>query len=69
VTCEEYRATEGFEAQLATVDTPLVDLSRGRSKTSVGGPLAEYRAGGYSINVHSTKAGFPVVACGDIPAG
>jgi hypothetical protein len=69
VTCEEYRATKGFDAQLATVDTPLADVNGGKSRTRVDTALSHFRTAGYSINVHSTAGGFPVTACGDIPAG
>ena len=69
VTCEEYRALKGFNEQLATVSRPLTDLEDGRSRSEVDEALAEYRTGEYSINVHSTEGGFPVVACGDIPTG
>jgi hypothetical protein len=69
VTCEEYRAIKGFDAQLATVDESLTDVQKGRSKTSVDTPLSRFRTGGFSINVHSYESGFPVVACGDIPTG
>jgi hypothetical protein len=68
VTCDEYRALKGFDAQFATVDVALSDVAKGRSKTSVDAPLSNYRTGGFSINVHSYSGGFPVVACGNIPA-
>jgi hypothetical protein len=69
VTCEEYRATKGFDAQLATVAEPLTDLDKGRSETSVEAPLSRVRTGSFSINVHSYEGGYPVVACVNIPAG
>jgi hypothetical protein len=69
VTCREYRAMNDFDAQLATVELNLRDVANGKSKTSVSARLADYRTGGFSINVHSYRSGFPVVACGDIPAG
>jgi hypothetical protein len=70
VTCEKYRALKDFDAQLGTVSVPLIDLVEGKSRTSVDkAPLSEYRTAGFSINVHSYEGGFPVVACGDIPAG
>jgi hypothetical protein len=67
-TCKQYRALKDFEAQLATVAFPLTDVVEGKSRTETGTPLSEYRTDVFSINVHSTKAGFPVVACGDVPA-
>jgi hypothetical protein len=69
VTCAEYRATKGFDAQLATVDEPLTDVEKGRSETSIEAPLSSVRTGGFSINVHSYEGGFPAVACAHIPAG
>jgi beta-1,4-mannooligosaccharide phosphorylase len=54
-----------------------VEQVRGDPHDAAGRPLlhvfrrcgqSEYRPG-YSINVHSTEGGFPVVACGDIPTG
>ena len=68
VTCEEYRALKDFDAQLATVDLPLPDLEGGRSRSEHDAELSAYLTGGFSINVHSFEGGFPVVACGDIPA-
>jgi hypothetical protein len=68
VTCEKYRALTNFDEQFATVSAPLTDLEEGKSRSRVDTALSEYRPG-YSINVHSTKGGFPVVACGDIPSG
>lgn len=67
-TCAEYRALKDFNDQLATVSVPLTDLEKGKSRSRVDTALSEYRPG-YSINVHSTEGGFPVVACGDIPSG
>ena len=58
-----------FDEQFATVDVTLSDVAKGTSKTSVDAPLSDYRTGSFSINVHSYAGGFPVVACGDIPAG
>jgi hypothetical protein len=69
VTCDEYRALKDFDAQLATVDLPLPDLEAGRSRSQHDAELSAYRTGGFSVNVHSFEGGFPVVACGDIPAG
>ena len=69
VRCEEYRALKDFDAQYATVEAGLRDVSKGKSKTSVAAPLSNYRTGGFSINVHSYAGGFPVVACANIPAG
>jgi hypothetical protein len=68
VTCEKYRSLQGFNAQLATVDLPLTDLVDGKSRTRGDSGLSAYRTGKFSINVHSTEGGFPVTACGDIPA-
>lgn len=68
VTCKKYRALKDFDEQLATVSAPLTDLEEGKSRSRVDTALSEYRPG-YSINVHSTEGGFPVVACGDIPSG
>jgi hypothetical protein len=67
-TCKEYRALKDFDAQLATVGLPLTDVVDGKSRTETGTPLSDYRTDVFSINVHSTKGGFPVVACGDLPA-
>lgn len=67
-TCKEYRALKDFDAQFATVAVPLTDVIDGKSSTDVVSPLSDYRTDRFSINVHSTKAGFPVVACGDVPA-
>jgi hypothetical protein len=67
-TCKEYRALKDFDAQFATVALPLTDVVDGKSRTETGTPLSEYRTEVFSINVHSTKGGFPVVACGDVPA-
>ena len=50
------------------MSAPLTDLEKGKSRSRVDTALSEYRPG-YSINVHSTEGGFPVVACGDIPSG
>ena len=58
-----------FDAQLATVEAALSDVTKGKSKTSVDAALSDYRTGGFSINVHSYTGGFPVVACANIPAG
>jgi hypothetical protein len=69
VTCQKYRALQGFDAQLATVDLPLTDLVDGKSTTRGDSGLSVYRTGEFSINVHSTEGGFPVTACGDIPPG
>jgi len=69
VTCEKYRALKDFDAQLGTVAVPLTDLEDGKSRTRVETALSQYRTAGYSINVHSYDGGFPVVACGDVPAG
>jgi hypothetical protein len=69
VTCNQYRALKDFDAQYATVEVTLTDVAKGKSKTAVDAPLADYRTGGFSINVHSYAGGFPVVACGNIPAG
>jgi hypothetical protein len=69
VTCESYRALKDFDAQLATVDDPLTDVVDGTSRTRIDERLSQYRTGGFSINVHSYEGGFPVVACGNIPAG
>jgi hypothetical protein len=68
VTCDEYRATKGFDAKLDTVAESLSDLSKGRSETSVDAPLSLVRTGAFSINVHSYTGGYPVVACANIPA-
>ena len=68
VTCEEYRALKDFDAQLATVDLPLPDLEAGRSRSQHDAELTQYVTGAFSVNVHSFDGGFPVVACGDIPA-
>lgn len=68
VTCAEYAAIDGFDAQLATVVDTLADVRDGASKTTVGlTELAERTTGGYAINVHAPASPFPVVACGDIP--
>ncbi len=69
VTCKQYRALKDFDAQFATVDVALSDVAKGSSKTAVDAPLSDYRTGGFSINVHSYTGGFPVVGCGNIPAG
>ena len=69
VTCQQYRALKDFDAQFATVDVALRDVAKGRATTAVDAPLSDYRTGGFSINVHSYTGGFPVVACGNIPAG
>jgi hypothetical protein len=69
VTCEQYRAMKDFDAQFATVDVTLKDVAKGKSRTSVDSPLSDYRTGGFSINLHSYEAGFPVVACANMPAG
>ena len=69
VTCEKYRALEGFDAQLATVEEALRDVLAGKSKTRVDKALSRYRTAGFSINVHSYVGTFPVVACADIPRG
>jgi hypothetical protein len=69
LTCDKHRETKAFEAQLATVDTPLTDLEEGRSTTRVDTPLADFRPAGFSINVYSNQGGFPVVPCGGHPAG
>ena len=42
---------------------------RGQGGDQVAAALAKYRTGGFAINVHSYAGGFPVVACGNIPAG
>ena len=68
VTCEKYRAMKDFDAQFATVETTLSDVVDGKSRTRVDSDLSQYRTAGFSINVHSYDGGFPVVACGDIPA-
>ena len=39
-----------------------------KAETRVDAALSKYRTGGYAINVHSYAGGFPVVACGNIPA-
>ena len=62
------RALKDFDAQLETVDAPLPDLEGGRSRSQEDAELSAYLTGGFSVNVHSTEGGFPVVACGDIPA-
>lgn len=58
-----------FDAQLATVEIGLSALVDGKAETEVDAALSKYRTGGYAINVHSYAGGFPVVACGNIPAG
>jgi hypothetical protein len=56
------------KTETVAVSAPLKDVEDGRSTSRVDTALSEYRTG-YSINVHSTEGGFPVVACGDIPTG
>ena len=58
-----------FDAQYATVERNLSDVMHGRSRTRLDEAMSQFRTAGHSINVHSYDAGFPVVACGNIPQG
>lgn len=63
-TCAEYAEIEGFDAQIATVRSPLSDVREGTSESTVSGSIA---TGELSINVHEPAHPFAAVACGDIP--
>jgi hypothetical protein len=67
VTCAEYRAMDGFDEQLATVEDGLSTLDHGRSETVIATEVTERTNGGHSINVHKPAHPYDVIACGDIP--
>lgn len=60
-------SADQINKQLATVTVGLNDLYQGKSLTDVSWPLAKYRRGGYSINVHTPNDPYTAVMCGDIP--
>jgi hypothetical protein len=65
LTCAEYAKINDFDAQIATVQSPLADVRDGRSEShNVSGSIA---SGDRSINVHEPAHPFPAVVCGDIP--